>query len=251
MKKEFQEVKVYKKFDKILKSIVLFGSAAKKTQTRGSDIDIIIIIDDASIRWDQELIAWYREELEKIILENPYKSSLHVNTTKLTTWWEDLINGEPLIQNILRYGEPMIDMAGFFTPLKHLLAQGKIKATPEAAYSALQRAPGHLARSRAAEMGAIEGVYWAMIDSAHAALITAKVSPPSPEHIPGQLNRHFVERKMLKMKYVIWIKDIIELHKKIDHKEISDLKGVEIDTWQERASEFINAMAQLIKQTVK
>jgi predicted nucleotidyltransferase len=244
-------VKVYKKFDKIIKSVVLFGSTAKKTQTKGSDIDIIIIIDDASIRWDQELIAWYREELEKIILENPYKSSLHINTAKLTTWWEDLINGEPLVQNILRYGEPMIDMAGFFTPLKHLLAQGKIKATPEAAYSALQRAPGHLARSKIAEMGAIEGVYWAMIDSAHAALITAKVSPPSPEHIPGQLKRHFVERKMLKMKYVLWLRDLIELHKKIIHKEISDLKGVEIDTWQERTNEFINEMARLIKETVK
>ena len=73
-------VKVYKKFDKIIKSVVLFGSTAKKTQEKGSDIDIVIIIDDASIMWDQELIAWYREELEKIILENPYKHSLHVNT---------------------------------------------------------------------------------------------------------------------------------------------------------------------------
>lgn len=243
-------VKVYKKFDKIIKSIALFGSTARRTQTKGSDIDIVIIIDDASIRWDQELIAWYREELEKLILSNPYKSSLHVNTIKLTTWWEDLINGEPVIQNILRYGEPMIDLAGFFTPLKHLLAQGKIKATPEAAYNALQRAPGHLARSKVAEMGAVEGVYWAMVDSAHAALITAKVSPPSPEHIPGQLRANFVERKMLKMKYVLWLRDLIELHKKIEHREVSDLKGVEIDEWQDRAKEFINVMAELINHLV-
>jgi predicted nucleotidyltransferase/uncharacterized protein (UPF0332 family) len=244
-------VKVYKKFDKIVKSIALFGSTARKTQTKGSDIDIVIIIDDASIRWDQELIAWYREELEKIIQMNPYKSTLHINTIKLSTWWEDLISGEPVIQNILRYGEPMIDLGGFFTPLKHLLAQGKIKATPEAAYNALQRAPNHLARSRFAEMGAIEGVYWAMIDASHAALITAKASPPSPEHIPGQLKNHFVEKKMLKMKYVLWLRDIIELHKKIDHREISDLKGVEIDAWQSRAEEFIAAMAELIKKLIK
>ena len=43
-------------------------------------------------------------------------------------------------------------------------------------------------------MSAVEGVYWAMVDSAHAALITAKVSPPSPEHIPGQLRMNFVEK---------------------------------------------------------
>jgi predicted nucleotidyltransferase/uncharacterized protein (UPF0332 family) len=244
-------VKVYKKFDKIIKSVVLFGSTAKKTQGKGSDIDIVLIIDDASIMWDQELIAWYREELEKIILENPYKHSLHINTIKLTTWWDDLMSGEPIVQNILRFGETMIDMAGFFTPLKHLLAQGKIRATPEAAYNALQRAPTHLARSRVAEMSAIEGVYWAMVDSAHAALITAKVSPPSPEHIPGQLRMNFVEKKMLKMKYVAWLRDLMELHKKINHGEISDLKGVEIDAWQDRASEFIGEMAEIIKKLIQ
>ena len=43
-----------------------------------SDIDIIIIIDDASIKWDMELIAWYRQELGKIIQTNPYKKSLHI-----------------------------------------------------------------------------------------------------------------------------------------------------------------------------
>ena len=46
--------KVYQRFDKIIKSIVLFGSTAKKTSRVGSDIDIIIIVDDASIKWDQE-----------------------------------------------------------------------------------------------------------------------------------------------------------------------------------------------------
>ncbi len=244
-------VKTYKKFDKIIKSIVLFGSIAKKTQKRGSDLDVIIIIDDVSIRWDQELIAWYRQELEQIIRSNPYKPSLHVNTIKLTTWWDDLMSGEPLIQNILRYGEPMIDVAGFFTPLKHLLVQGKIKATPEAAYNALQRAPIHLARSKYARMSALEGIYWAMIDAAHAALITAEVSPPSPEHIPGQLKIHFVERKMLKMKYVVWIRDLIELYKKIEHGHLSELKGIELDAWQERTEEFIKVMAELINKIIK
>ncbi len=244
-------VKVYKKFDKIIKSIVLFGSIAKKTQKSGSDIDIVIVIDDVSIRWDQELIAWYRQELEQLILSNPYKQSLHVNTIKLTTWWDDLMNGEPLIQNIIRYGEPMIDVAGFFTPLKHLLVQGKIKATPEAAYNALQRAPIHLARSRYARMSAVEGIYWAMVDSAHAALITANVAPPSPEHIPGQLKINFVEKKMLKMKYILWMRDVIDLHKKIEHKELKELKGIEIDELQDRTDEFIKVMANLIKQIVK
>ena len=70
--------KVYKKFNKIIKSIVLFGSTTKQTSVAGSDIDIIIIIDDVSIKWDQELIGWYREELSKILKRNPYKKNLRV-----------------------------------------------------------------------------------------------------------------------------------------------------------------------------
>ncbi len=243
--------KAYKKFDKIIKSVVLFGSTAKQTQVTGSDIDIVLIIDDVTINWDQELVAWYRTELEKMIKSNPYQASLHINTVKLSTWWEDLLRGDPVVINILRYGEAMIDLAGFFNPLKSLLIRGKIRPTPEAIYSTLQRAPQHIARSKMAEMGAIDGLFWSMVDSAHAALIAANVPPVSPEHIPGDLKENFVNTGKLKMKYVVWYRDLLVLHKKIAHGEIKDLKGVVIDDWQNRAEEFLNVMAQLVKDLIE
>ena len=243
-------VKISQQFNKLVKSIILFGSTAKKEQTLGSDIDIIMIIDDASISWDQELIAWYREELEKIIHKNPYKQSLHINTVKLSTWWEDLIRGDPLVINVLRYGESLIDFGGFFEPLKFLLVQGKIHSSPEAIYSCLQRAPMHLARSKSAELEAVDGLYWAMVDSAHAALIANHVSPPSPEHITEMLKDNFVSSGKLKPKYAEWYRDLTILHKKITHHEISDLKGIEIDDWQKRTEEFLSMMAQLVKELV-
>ena len=243
-------VKVYKKFNKVVKSIILFGSITKQNVTPGSDIDIMILIDDSSIKWDQELIAWYREELEKVIQESPYKKELHINTIRLSTWWEDLMRGDPVVLNILRYGEAMIDAGGFFNPLKQLLIEGKIKSTPEAIYSCLQRAPMHLARSKAAELNAIEGLYWTMVDSAHAALIAAKILPPSPEHIPGELKINFVNSGKLKIKYIEWFRDLNILHKKISHGEITDLKGIELDEWQDRTEEFLRTMAQLVNELV-
>jgi len=242
--------KTYKKFNKMIKSIVLFGSTTKQTSVAGSDIDIIIILDDVSIKWDQELISWYREELNKILTRNPYKKSLHINTIKLSTWWGDLMRGDPVVVNILRYGESIIDLAGFFDPLKFLLIQGKIKSTPEAIYSCLQRAPVHIARSKTSELNAIEGLYWAMVDSAHAALIAANVLPPSPEHIPVNLKETFVNSGKLKMKYVIWYRDLLILHKKIAHGEIKDLKGIEIDAWQERTEEFLRVTAKLVEEII-
>lgn len=243
--------KVYKKFEKAVKSIILFGSTVKKTQTAGSDIDIIIVLDDASIKWDQELVAWYRQELETILKINPYQISIHINTVKLTTWWQDLMRGDPVILNILRNGEALVDMAGFFEPLKYLLIQGKIKSTPEAIYNALQRAPTHLARSRAAELNSIEGLYWCMVDSAHAALIAANVSPPSPEHIPGELVQKFVSTKKLKIEYVNWYRGLLALHKEISHGKTRDLKGADIDLWQARTEEFLDVMAKLVNEIVK
>jgi len=243
-------VKVYERFNKIVKSIVLFGSSVKGNAVAGSDIDIIIIIDDVAINWDQELIAWYREELDKVLKQNPYQKSLHINTIKLSTWWEDLMRGDSVVLNVLRYGEAMIDFGGFFEPLKFLLLNGKIKSTPEEIYTCLQRAPTHFLRSKAAELNSIEGLYWAMVDASHAALVAAGLSPASPEHIPNDLKEVFVDTGKLKIKYIIWYRDLLMLHKSITHGEITDLKGADIDAWQERTQEFMRVMAELVNKSI-
>lgn len=242
--------KVAQKFDKMVKSIILFGSTIKQTQRNGSDIDIIIILDDASVKYDQELIAWYRTELGKIIQNNPYKKELHINTVKLTTWWEDMLRGDPIVINIIRYGEEMIDFGGFFRPLKILLQEGRIRPSPESIYVHLQRAPQHIIASKQAELSAIEGVYWAMVDSAHALLIAAKIMPPSPEHIAVLLKENFVDKNLLQMKYIQWYKELFELHKSIMHGAIKDIHGQNIDDWQEKAELFIRKMAEIIDRII-
>ncbi len=245
--------KAHERFDRMIKSSILFGSVAKQTDKINSDIDIIFIIDDAAINWDLELIAWYREELGKLIASQAkaYGKDFHINTIKLTTWWQDLLHGDPVVVNILRYGDPLIDSGGFFHPLKALLLQGKIRSTPEAAYAALQRSPGHLARSRASEMGAIEGVYWSMVDAAQAALITAEKFPPSPEHIPQMLKETFVDAGILKMNFVRAFRDLYVIHKGISHGEVADIKGIEIDKWQDVAQRFLVEMTRIIDKLIE
>ena len=240
--------KVQKKFDRLVKASVLFGS---QTDSKGgakadSDIDIILIVDDAAVNWDLELVAWYREELGILISNQKYAKELHINTVKLTTWWQDMLHGDPVVLNILRYGEALIDYGGFFNPLKALLLNGKVRSTPEAVYAALQRVPNHISRSIASELSAIEGAYWAMVDSAHAALITAGKMPPSPDHIPGLLKETFVDTGMLKMKYIKAMRELYLLHKAIVHRRISNIKGSEIDEWQKMAEEFLIEITKII-----
>ena len=243
--------RVHKKFDRVVKASILFGSQAKNTSVPESDIDIILIIDDATIQWDAELVAWYREELAKLISACNYNKELHINTIKLTTWWQDMLYGDPVVLNILRYGEALIDIGGFYNPLKSLLLQGKIRSTPEAVYSALQRAPNHLARSRIATLNSIEGIYWTMVDSAQAALITAGKMPPSPEHLSEYLKEAFVDSGMLKMESVKAFNELFAIHKSIAHGQTRDIKGAEIDRWQATAEKFMMDMTQIIDKILE
>src|SRR3989344_3898113 len=244
-------IHAHQKFDRLIKASILFGSQAKNTSVPESDIDIILIIDDAAINWDLELISWYREELGKIVSKSVYGRELHINTIKLTTWWQGLLAGGPVITNILRYGEALIDSGGFFNPLKSLLLQGKIKSSVEAVYAALQRAPAHLIRSKGSVLNAIEGVYWTMIDSAQAALMIAGKSPPSPEHIPQLLAETFVDKGMLKINYVRALRDLYLIHKDISHGEAKHIKGAEIDRWQDTAESFLKEMTRLIDHLIE
>ena len=238
--------KVHRKFGNIIKATILFGSQAKGKANSSSDIDVVIIVDDAAINWDLELVAWYREELGKLVSSNKYAKDLHINTIKLTTWWNDLMHGDAVVLNILRYGQALIDLGGFFNPQKALLVQGKIHSTPEAVYVALQRAPTHLVRSKYSQLNAVEGIYWTMADAAQAALITLGRLPPSPEHITSLLKETFVDKKLLKIEYVEWFRDIFTLHKNIVHGEVRHIKGTEIDEWQDRAEKFLKKMIEII-----
>ena len=243
--------KIYKEFDQMIKSIILFGSSAKRVSTPSSDIDVIIIIDDVAINWDQELIAHYRETLAEVIKKNPYRKALHINSVKLSTWWQDLLKGDPIVVNILRYGDALIDYGGFFNPLKVLLKDGMIKSTPEAIYTLLQRAPNHMNRARTSLLAAVDGLYWAAVDSAHAALIAAKTTPPSPEHIPEILKQKFVNTKMLHPKYVDYYQELHSLAKEIVHGKQVEVKGEKIDELTSKADEFLREMAKLVGKLVE
>jgi uncharacterized protein (UPF0332 family) len=64
------------------------------------------------------------------------------------------------------------------------------------------------------------------------------------------LKENFVDKGKLKIKYVVWFRDLHFLQKQITHGQIKELKGVDIDAWQQRAEEFLNTMAKLVNDVV-
>jgi kinetochore protein SLK19 len=243
--------KVYQKFREIIKSIILFGSVSKNQDVKGSDIDIIIVVDDASVAWDQELIAWYREELGKLIAAQDYTKEIHINTVTLTAFWEEVKTGTPVIMNVIRYGQPLIDFGGFFEPLKVLLAKGRIRPSPEAIFTTLKRAPEHIERAKYNILSSLENIYWAMVDSAHSALMAANQIPPSPEHVPEMLESTFVKNGALERKYVDYYNQVYNLTKEIMHGNINEIKTEEVDSYLTKATEFEQVMRTIASRLIE
>lgn len=240
-------IKAYRQFRDIIKSIVLFSPVPTLEKSKKEDIDIVVILDDCTIQWDQELIAWYREELSKLVAKQPYVKKLHITTVTLSTFWDEIRSGQPLTINLIRYGQALIDFGGFFDPLKVLLAKGKIKPTPESVMVLMNRSLENLWRSNANILTAVEGLHWAMVDVSHAALMAVNVTPPSPEHVADLLKAHFVSNKKLDKKYVYWYEEIRLLAKKISFTEVKKVDGKELETLQRKAKLFVDELTSLTK----
>jgi len=237
--------RVYRSFPGILKSVVLFGSVAKKTITKESDIDILIIFDDTSLEPRRTFVDWYNTEITKII--QSIDPRIHVNTVTLSTFWDNVRSGEPVVINVLRYGIALVD-TGFFEPLQMLLRKGKIRPTDEAVWNAMTRAPGHLVRSTSRVLGAVIDLYWVMIDSAHAALMKYGQVPPSPEYLEPLLKSTFVDKKMMDKKFISYYHEVWKTSKAVIHGELLRLSGIDYDRYLRYAEEFQAKMEEIIKK---
>ena len=60
-----------------------------------------------------------------------------------------------------------------------------------------------------------------------------------------KLAGYWETKKRIDKKYMEWYRDLLSLHKEISHGNIHDLKGVEIDLWQEKTEEFIVEYRQI------
>jgi uncharacterized protein (UPF0332 family) len=94
-------------------------------------------------------------------------------------------------------------------------------------------------------LGAVTDYYWAMIDSAHAALMKHNQVPPSPEFIERLLTSTFVNKGLLKGKYINYYRELWQTAKAIVHGEITRVGGSDYDRYRAMAEEFEKEMKRL------
>ncbi|PIN76208.1 hypothetical protein COV18_00515 [Candidatus Woesearchaeota archaeon CG10_big_fil_rev_8_21_14_0_10_37_12] len=237
-------VNLEKELGQFVKAIILFGSAARGEQSAlgVTDIDILIIIDDLTNVLSKEVIQAYR-----VITENTaaqVSKRLHITTLKLTTYWEHVRNGDPLIINMLRDGISLHD-AGIFAPVQELLAQGKVRPSKESIWMYSARAPATIHNADGHILQATVDLYWAVVDSAHAALMNLGHVPPTPAHLADMIEKHLVKQKIVPAKYAATMDKFYQLQKKITYRQIQVITGRQYDEYKQHAQEFVKTMQKI------
>ncbi len=253
--------KVLDKYGQYIKAIVMMGSVVREEFKPKSDIDVFIVVDDATFNLTNEMLdkmdadlikmsddiseAWItvKNELgkdEKICL----LSIQPVYT--LTEFWDYARVAHPIIYNFIKEGVPIYD-TGFFTPIKRLLDMGKIPATREAIESYMEGAPKKLNRAKTVKLLMLaEDCYYAMLNASQAVLMFMGLAPPVPSKAYDELTTHLVKPGILEKEYAESLKDIIEIRKKIEHKEMMDVSGAFVDEWITKAEKFVDKMFGLL-----
>src|SRR3989338_2744576 len=236
---------VIDKYKERIKCIVIMGSVARGEFQQKSDVDLFVVIDDT----DKPIEMDEKARIDSDIVKMAQDISLAISVQPLYTLTEfmDFARvAHPIIYNFTKEGKAIYD-TGFFTPFKRLLEMGKIPATREAVESYMDGAPKKIMRAKTVKLLMLaEDCYYAILNTAQAVLMFMGLEPPVPNKAHDEVIKYLVEPGILEQKYADWLRDIIEVRKKIEHKELMDVTGAFVDEWIDKSDEFINKMYDLL-----
>ena len=252
---------VLKKYGENVKAIVMMGSVARKEFKDISDIDVFVVIDDTNMEINSEIKEKIDEDLDKlsekipgskIKKKGPDGKEEEVNllsvqpTYTLTEFWDYARVAHPIIYNFIKEGIPIYD-SGFFEPVKKLLNMGKIPSTREAIENYMEGAPKKIMRAKTVKLLMLaEDSYYAMLNTSQAVLMFMGIEPPVPNKAYEEVKKYLVEPGILEPEYAEWLREIIDIRKKIEHKELTEVKGEFVDVWLGRSEKFIDKMFGLL-----
>ncbi|OYT57227.1 MAG: hypothetical protein B6U68_02175 [Candidatus Aenigmarchaeota archaeon ex4484_14] len=236
---------VVKKFGKVVKSIVIFGSFIRGDFHEKSDIDLLVIIDDTAARFTEEMKTAFDEKIQAIGKGISKDISVQPSWT-LTEFWEMARIGHPLLYTIVRDGWALYD-TGFFIPTRKLLEMGKIPGTLEAIELFMEGAPKKIQRAEMAKLYMIaEDLYYAMLNSSQAVLMYMGLEAPAPKYVVRDVEQHLIRNKLLKKKYLKYLKNVIDFRKNVEHKKIKNVSGEKLDKFIENAKEYVGQMSSIL-----
>ncbi len=95
------------------------------------------------------------------------------------------------------------------------------------------------------KLNAINELYWAAIESAHAALMTVGSTPASPGNMMGEMRAKLVGKSLATEDDVKTFEGLYEEMKKIVHKQKVEESADEMRYWKEKTTKFVETMKRI------
>jgi predicted nucleotidyltransferase len=229
-----------KQYGDMIKSVLIFGSAAKGTMVKGSDADIWVILDDTATKSSEDLDK-INSQLYLIAHE---LKELHIQTTTLTEFWNWIKMGSPELVNFLRYGLTVYD-TGFIKPVQRMLQMGLIPPSEETIDLKTKTAEARFKKIKFDIKSMIFELRYTMLDIVQAVVMYYYKKQPDYKTAPEFLEK-LVKEKKLEKEYIEKFKELDQLWKDIDHKEIKEVTTQHLEKALTLAKEMIDRFKKLL-----
>ncbi|HZX11930.1 MAG TPA: HEPN domain-containing protein [Candidatus Nanoarchaeia archaeon] len=245
---------VLKKFEKYIVSYVAVGSLFRG-DAKPNDIDVAVVVDDTDVK--KMTRAELKDKLGAIVRSLGYDASkatgvekaFHIQTYILTDFWDSIKDAHPVIYTFLRDGVPIYDR-GVFMPWKLLLKMGRIKPSPEAIDMQMDIGEKLIQRTKGKLLSVVgEDLYYAILNPAQAALMLYGIAPPTPKETIQLMEEIFVKKeKLLEKKYVDILDKIRDYYKDIEHGDVKEVSGNDVDKLLKDAEDYLKRIKKLFDQ---
>lgn len=213
------------------------------------EIDLIFLLDDTHTDFMTE-----KKIIEHIILrekkeiQRKHGIRLHEDFYEITEYFEKLMSGNPEIFSEIKHSITIYDPSSFFSPFKDLIKRGKILGTKESLMNLIFKIKDRFKAINHLKLQVFENIYTSTIDSGQAALIAADHSIPIQRALPADLEKYFVKKGLLELKYVNYCIEIIKLFKDNEHGKLGNISGEMLDGLIGKNHLFVERMGDLIEE---
>jgi predicted nucleotidyltransferase len=229
-----------KQYGDIIKSVLIFGSAAKGTMVKGSDADVFVILDDTATKSSEDLDK-INSQLYLIAHE---LKDLHIQTAALTEFWQWMKMGSPELVNYLRYGLVIYD-TGFVKPVQRMLQMGLIPPSEETIGLKAKAADARFKKIKLDLKSMIFELRYTATDIIQAVVMYFYKAQPDQKAIPEFLEK-MVEEKKLEKEYVNKFKELDKMWKDIDHKLVEEVTTENLERALTLTKEIIDRFKKLL-----
>jgi predicted nucleotidyltransferase len=233
---------VRKKYGDLIKSVMIFGSAARGKLKPGSDIDVWVVLDDTSTKSSEE---FERITAHLYLIARELKD-IHIQTTPLTQFWQWIRIGSPELINFLRYGLPIYD-TGFIKPVQRMLQSGLIPPSKETIRLKAAAATARLKKIGLDLKSMIFDLRYSVLDICQAVAMHFYKEQPDAAAMPG-IFKKLMEEKGLEAEWIEKFERLDRLWKDIEHERIKDVGIDHLKEAHELASSLIERFKKFLPE---